>query len=1186
MKRIFSICFFIVLSIQSYALNYYWVGGEGKWSDYANHWATTSGGTTFHSQVPTNLDDVFFDQNSTTSSFSYTVSVDQTIVYCRNMDWTGVRDYTQFKSTFLNNTLKIFGSLKLTSTMQFYFDTNIYFEATTSGNTISCMGQELKAIQIQFNGINGEWTLNDTFSAKHEVFHNAGTIHTNDFTMNIGGYFAEGTAASNFDIGSSTINVEPGSYSFSGLTEAWSILNSSLVFDPSQSTINFLGVGNLSFTSITYNYNIINSGQGMLDFDCKECTVKEMNFKASANIKGNSTFQKLLFTEGNVYTITGDIKIPDSGSLIAMGTCSKPIFIQADRSANRSAVYTLKKNTGAVNVEYVYLENAATSGTASFDAANSYNLGNVTGWNIALPTSKNLYWVGGGGNWSDQNHWSLTSGGAVISGCVPTYADNVFFDQNSGLATNAIVKLDLYKAQCKNMDWSAITNNVTLDNNRNKLYISGSLTLSAKLQFSVTTGQLIFNSQSTGNTIKTAGVLIPGQVILDGIGGEWTLVDAFSVGDIGFYNGSLISNNQQITTATFSAMPDKVNSIKIVLQNSTVKLTGAVWYMTAGIGFQCGTSTIIINNTTSSQTLNASLYNFYNINALGLNVSISATNTRKLYFALDGSLEGNQSFDSLIFSAGHKYTLTNATYTINKDFIAKGTCGNYISITGSSYYKTKIIKSSGSVLCTNLMLSDVDASGGATFSASNSVALTAITGWTLLPSKPRNLYWIGGAGDWKDPSHWSLSDGGTGGECEPNRFDNVYFTQSSGLNSGKMVKSTVASEFHNMDWSGIIQVCNLTSYDANCYGSLILSSSVTVSMSITFRSSTPETIKTAAKTIGSVTFDGTGSWKLLDNLKVGGGIKHIQGTFITNGYSVNLGTSYNVIGNATLDIRNSKMSIAKGGFFGMAPYLVLLATKSEIEFLNQDPVFYPAGINYSPSVSFSETSDGLSFGRVICRNNAARFIVSRGQHSFTYFLAEGGAEITNSCSYDTLSLTPGRTYIFAAGSTQTVRSVFNAIGQPGFPIEILSKSVGTSVDISKASGIVCAEYLYLKDIHAVGGATFYAGANGANVANNTGWIFTDCGSNPPVTTSVSQRSNLSDIMLYPVPANDALTIYIPDAGTYNLKMYNMQSVEVLNRKVEGGSDYHLNTSAYIAGTYYMSIDNGTSQKTIKIVIVH
>ena len=44
--------------------DYYWVGDGGKWSDFENHWATTSGGSTFHVTAPTQYDNVFFDENS------------------------------------------------------------------------------------------------------------------------------------------------------------------------------------------------------------------------------------------------------------------------------------------------------------------------------------------------------------------------------------------------------------------------------------------------------------------------------------------------------------------------------------------------------------------------------------------------------------------------------------------------------------------------------------------------------------------------------------------------------------------------------------------------------------------------------------------------------------------------------------------------------------------------------------------------------------------------------------------------------------------------------------------------------------------------------------------------------------------------------------------------------------------
>ena len=43
--------------------DYFWVGGSGNWTETI-HWATTSGGTDLHNQVPTSLDNVFFDANS------------------------------------------------------------------------------------------------------------------------------------------------------------------------------------------------------------------------------------------------------------------------------------------------------------------------------------------------------------------------------------------------------------------------------------------------------------------------------------------------------------------------------------------------------------------------------------------------------------------------------------------------------------------------------------------------------------------------------------------------------------------------------------------------------------------------------------------------------------------------------------------------------------------------------------------------------------------------------------------------------------------------------------------------------------------------------------------------------------------------------------------------------------------
>src|SRR4051812_12450950 len=101
----FSLIIFVLIffnSINSFAANYYWVGGTGNWSDFASHWATTSGGVIFHTTIPGPLDDVFFNANSFTG-VNDSVYLDSTLVYCRNMDWTGATNTPVLKKQINNS---------------------------------------------------------------------------------------------------------------------------------------------------------------------------------------------------------------------------------------------------------------------------------------------------------------------------------------------------------------------------------------------------------------------------------------------------------------------------------------------------------------------------------------------------------------------------------------------------------------------------------------------------------------------------------------------------------------------------------------------------------------------------------------------------------------------------------------------------------------------------------------------------------------------------------------------------------------------------------------------------------------------------------------------------------------------------------------------------------------------------
>jgi hypothetical protein len=104
MKKLYPLFFLLLISAtRIFAASppesdYYWVGGSGNWTDATNHWATSSGGSTFHTLVPSESDNVIFDANSFSGS-GQTVTVNSLTAYCKNMTWTGATN----NPTFTNN---------------------------------------------------------------------------------------------------------------------------------------------------------------------------------------------------------------------------------------------------------------------------------------------------------------------------------------------------------------------------------------------------------------------------------------------------------------------------------------------------------------------------------------------------------------------------------------------------------------------------------------------------------------------------------------------------------------------------------------------------------------------------------------------------------------------------------------------------------------------------------------------------------------------------------------------------------------------------------------------------------------------------------------------------------------------------------------------------------------------------
>ena len=288
----FTLALFFFLPAQLAALDYYWVNGAGNWSDHNNHWATTSGGGVFHDQVPTSMDNVYFDANSGFSPGNNTVTIDQTVIYCMDMDWTGVTGVPVFSGP-ADKQLYVYGSMTLIADMQWNLLGDTRFRAFQPGKTITTAGQIFKTVIL--DGVGGEWMLLDEFTTSASFRHSSGTFRTNNQTLNAGKFNSEcSNAQRGIYFGSSTINI----------STSFDICNngSNLTFDAGTSTIHMLSSGygnfvgcNLSFYDVVFHCPTGNIG-------CSGQYFHSVQFQKDGLIGGSNTYETLIFTPGYLYS--------------------------------------------------------------------------------------------------------------------------------------------------------------------------------------------------------------------------------------------------------------------------------------------------------------------------------------------------------------------------------------------------------------------------------------------------------------------------------------------------------------------------------------------------------------------------------------------------------------------------------------------------------------------------------------------------------------------------------------------------------------------------------------------------------------------------------------------------------------------------------------------------------------------
>ena len=336
----------------------------------------------------------------------------------------------------------------------------------------------------------------------------------------------------------------------------------------------------------------------------------------------------------------------------------------------------------------------------------------------------NRYWVGGTGTWDSTSttNWSDTSGGSG-GFSVPTSADNVFFDANSGSGTITVTS-DVFGA---NVNFTGFTGSI-VTSSIFFLYLSGNLTLGAAGIYGILNEEfrVVIESNSTMVSNNTTN---PYLLILVQYGGVLTLGDDLEISSLEIISDTVSSstlntNNYNVTVSNFDAFglyPCTIN-----LGSSSLTLSS--FYVDSSVIVDAGTSTINMDYAVFGGDYNWEFYGgshtYYNLNFSSDSDAIGGGGVYddNTFHNITNSVQ----LEGVGFAAG-------STQTITGTFGVSGTAGYPFTIRcidfGSQF---TLSKASGTVSCDYLNITGSAATGGAAwYAGANSTDVSNNTGWTF-----------------------------------------------------------------------------------------------------------------------------------------------------------------------------------------------------------------------------------------------------------------------------------------------------------------------------------------------------------------------------------------------------------------------------------------------------------------------
>lgn len=450
--------------------------------------------------------------------------------------------------------------------------------------------------------------------------------------------------------------------------------------------------------------------------------------------------------------------------------------------------------------------------------------------------------------------------------------------------------------------------------------------------------------------------------------------------------------------------------------------------------------------------------------------------------------------------------------------------------------------------------------------------------WFNKTAGPNSGSW-GDGSNWSLADGYMLdSDGGNDpsiGNCPPTRIDNVFFTNNSfdsDLDSVLIDIAPATAEVFNMTWTNTNYTATLysnsNSNKLNIHGSFELSAIMNYQFQGIVQclgTNGTFTIKTnGISLLRQIIFNGTnGIWNLLDALSVNNivttnteyAIALNVGRLNTNNHTITTSSfSCTGTGARALYLGTSKVYVTAGRntpLYFQGSNLTLSAAESEFYLTaNYDNSNFTAALYANAVYNLVNITTGrgqikgdnvsikhakFNKGGWLTTNNATiQKLESNATPSSTQLIINGAnntidsAILKNNTVFQTnnyytqlLELTPARTYTFHADKVQHLANAatFLGNGTGGNEIFFNSNLTGQQSYIRKDSGQVCLDFIYMRDLWAIGNglstesacnniycdilesssynpstassgrAIFQVGANANDQGNNAGWNF-------------------------------------------------------------------------------------------------